>query len=173
MEESQIITGVVDVLTGKMTYEFTVKVRRVLPVEQPKRTLLDKLLRKPLPALVEPETERHFKIYPSVVINQYRIAGKAVSLPKELFDDATKMLAYVPVHLPAMCYIIAAAIQNNDLEPDPELISFLEKNLDNADIMQILGASLQGVNMLDFSSSIILMNAEAAILEMSPKDGSE
>ena len=186
MEDNQIIQSVVDVLTGKMTYQFTVPIRLIEPVVQPepimpsKQSLWDRLTGKEKPAVIYPpivhaETERSFTIYQSVVINQYRIAGKALSLPTDLYEDEVKMLSYVPEHLPTMCYIIAAAIQNNYKDPDPELIRFLEYNLDNIDVLQILAASMQAANMQAFLTSIVLMNGMATILnpKTSPQDGSE
>jgi hypothetical protein len=175
MEDKLIIKGVTDALTGKLIYEFTVKVREVEPVKQPARSAWDKILRRPAPAPVEPETERDFQVYPCVVTNQYRIAGMAATLPTELFEDETSMLAYVSEHLPKMVYIIAAAIQNNYKEPDAELIQFLERNLDNLDVVNLLTVSLQGANMQSFLTSIVLMNGMAKILipETSPLDGRE
>lgn len=175
MEENQIIQGVVDALTGKVLYEFTIQVRHIEPVIQPKQKLWDRIGRKSVVAVIEPETERSFTIWPCVVSNQYRIAARANSLPKDLFDDDTKMFGYVQEHLPTMVYIIAAAVQNNYLEPDPDLITFFERNLDNLDIVQILAASLQGANMQSFLTSIVLMSGEAKILKpkTSPNEGSE
>jgi hypothetical protein len=175
IEENNIISAAVDTLTGKMLYKFTVKVRHVEAPPIPKVRFWDKIQgKKPVPPPA-PETERSFEICPCVAINQYRIAGVAVTLPSELFENATDMLAMVPEHLPKMIYIIAAAIQNNHLDPDPELIKFLERNLDNTDIVQILGASLQASNMQSFLTSIVLMNGVAKILKpkTSPLDGSE
>lgn len=174
MKDNQIIQAVVDALTGKVIYEFTIKVNHVEPVVKPKRSVLDWILRKPLPASPEPEIERSFHIKPCVVANQYRISAKALSLPVDLFEEEEKMLAYVPEHLPTMVYIIAAAVQNNYLEPDPELITFFERNLDNLDIAELLVASLQGTNMQSFLTSIVLMNGIASILKpkTSPIDGS-
>lgn len=175
MDSRQIIKGAVDELTGKMIYEFTIPVKHVEPAILPKRTLWDRVLRKPPPSIIEPETERSFQIYPCVAINQYRIAGEALTLPVDLLEDETQALTYVPEHLPTMIYIIAAAIQNNYLEPDKELIQFLERNLDNIDILKILAASLQNANMQSFLTSIVLMNGMASILkpEANPIDGRE
>jgi hypothetical protein len=177
MEDYKIIQSVVDSLTGKMTYEFTVPIRVVQPVKQPKRAFWDWVRRKPKPDAVEPERERSFKIYQCIVANQYRIAAKALSLPVDLYenDEEDRMLSYVPEHLPTMIYIIAAAVQNNHLEPDPELIQFFERNLDNTDIEQLLAASLQATNMQSFLISIVYMNGMANILKpkASPQDGSE
>lgn len=169
MIEKDIISSAVDALTGKMIYSFTL--RNKLP-KQVKRTIRDWLMRRPI---VEPVLDRKFDIYPAVVANQYRIAAKALSLPKDLFDDATMMLAYVPDHLPTMVYIIASAIQNTYEEPAAELIEYLERNADNIDIAQALGASLQATNMQSFSISIVLMNGMATFLKpkASPHDGSE
>ena len=165
MTDNQIITAAVDALTGKTIYEFD-----VVNLNPSKRTLLDKLLRKPL----APQS-RHFVIKPTVVANQYRIASKSLSLPVDLFEDQSKMLAYVPQHLPTMIYIIAAAITNTRDEPSSELIAYLEDNLDNLDVLQILAASLQSANMQSFLISITLMNGLAKILTTSvnPLDGSE
>lgn len=167
MEDKNIISAVVDALTGKVIYKFSVPVRYI-----PERSLFDRLLRKPN----NQEKERHFEIWPCVVANQYRIAGKAITLPTELYEDSTKMLLHVNDHLPTMVYIIAAAIQNDHLEPAADLIQFIERNFDNEDIYQALLASLQGQNLQSFLNSIVLMNAQAEILDpkkTSPVDGSE
>lgn len=169
MIENDLISSAVDALTGKMIYSFTL--RNKLP-ENSKHTIWDWLMRRPM---AETVLERKFDIYPAVVANQYRIAAKALSLPKDLFDDATMMLAYVPDHLPTMVYIIASAIQNTYEEPEAELIEYIERNADNIDIAQALGASLQATNMQSFSISIVLMNGTATFLKpkASPLDGSE
>lgn len=174
MKDNQIIQAVVDTLTGKVIYEFTIRVNHIEPVVPTKQSFLDRVLRRPAPTDPEPETERSFQIRPCIVANQYRISAKALSLPVDLFGEQEKMLAYVPEHLPTMVYIIAAAIQNNHLEPDPALITFFERNLDNLDVVELLVASLQGTNMQSFLTSIVLMNGTAKILEpkSSPLDGS-
>lgn len=165
MTDNQIITAAVDALTGKTIYEFD-----VVNINPSKRTLLDKLLRKPL----APQSRR-FVIKPTVVGVQERIAASALSLPTDLFEDQSKMLAYVPEHLPTMIYIIACAIENREEEPDSELLHYLKWNLDNLDVLQILAASLQQANMQSFLISITLMNGLAKILQVSvnPLDGSE
>jgi len=170
MQGNQIIKKAVDTLTGKIIYSFTIKNKTP---EVPKRTLWDWILRKPK---VEPILSRDFEIYPCVVANQYRIAGEAITLPTDLFEDEGKTLTqHVPVHLPTMIYIIAAAIQNNYKEPEAELIEYLERNMDNIDISQTLVASLQAANMEAFTISIVLMTGASKILEpkSSPQDGSE
>lgn len=169
MIDYDIISSAVDALTGKQIYSFTIKNKHPQTI---RRKFFDWLLRKPI---VQPTLERTFDIYPTVVANQYRIAAKALSLPKDLFDDATLMLAYVPVHLATMVYIIASAIQNTYEEPEAELIEYIERNADNIDIAQALGASLQATNMQSFSISIVLMNGTATFLnpKASPQDGRE
>ncbi|WP_114937578.1 hypothetical protein [Mucilaginibacter endophyticus] len=175
IEENNIISGAVDTLTGKLLYKFTVKVRHIEAMKIKPPTLWDRIrgINGEVEAL--PELERSFEIWPCVAVNQYRIAGVAVTLPSELFENSTDMLAFVPEHLPKMIYIIAAAVQNDYREPDPELIQFFERNLDNIDIVQILSASLQAANMQSFLTSIVLMNGVAKILKpkTSPADGSE
>lgn len=181
MQDKQIISAAVDALTGKKILSFTLINKVPDKIERPKpiqRTFLDKLFRRPiveLPSVVEPILSRTFDIYPCVVANQYRIAGKALSLPDDLFEDQSIMLAYVPEHLPTMVYIIAAAITNTYEEPTDELIQYLERNLDNEYLMSVLAASLQQTNMQAFTISITLMNGVAKILtpEVSPLDGSE
>ena len=175
MEDIKIIQGAVNALNEESIYEFTVRVVDVEPVIQPRRTLWDRITRKPLPTPIEPETHRTFKIYESVVSNVYRIAGKAVSLPIDIFEEEEKMLAYVPEHLPTMIYIIAAAIQNNHKEPDAELIRFLERNLTNSAVAKLLVSAMFNTNMQAFLISIVSMQAMASIVKpkTSPIDGNE
>ena len=181
MTDNQIITAAVDALTGKTIYEFDLVNRtyKFIPTPpDPKRTVLDKVFFRPIIKAEVPtqmEKSRHFVIKPTVVANQYRIASKSLSLPVDLFEDQSKMLAYVPEHLPTMIYIIAAAITNTRDEPNSELITYLEDNMDNIDVLQVLAASLQSANMQSFLISITLMNGLAKILQVSvnPLDGSE
>lgn len=181
MDDNQIISAAVDALTGKMIYSFTLvnKCPEYPPViPDPKRTIWDKLFRRPIVKAVQlpqPDLERTFEIWPCVAANQLRIAAKALSLPVDLFDKQAKMLAYIPEHLPTMIYIIAAAVQNNFKEPEQELITYIERNIDNLDIMHVLGASLQNTNMEAFTHSIVLMSGPARIVQpkASPLDGRE
>lgn len=175
MTDNQIITAAVDALTGKTIYEFDIENRSYKFIPTPEQTVWQRLLRKPIVEPTQVEKSRHFVIKPTVVANQYRIASKSLSLPVDLFEDQSKMLAYVPQHLPTMIYIIAAAITNTRDEPSSELIAYLEDNLDNLDVLQILAASLQSANMQSFLISITLMNGLAKILTTSvnPLDGSE
>lgn len=154
MTPNQIITSAVDALTGKPLFKFTLQTK-VLP----KYDFIDWWLRKP-----RPQAQREFEIHPCVVGNQYRIAAKALTLPQELFEEASDALSMVPEHLPTMVYIIASAITNSHLEPPASLIQYLERNMDNLDILEALGASLQATNMQSFSTSIVLMRGMKKIL---------
>lgn len=175
MTDNQIISAAVDALTGKTIYEFDVENRSYKFIPTPKQTTWQRLLRKPIVEPIQMEKSRHFVIKPTVVGVQERIAASALSLPTDLFEDQSKMLAYVPEHLPTMIYIIACAIENREEEPDSELLHYLKWNLDNPDVLQILAASLQSANMQSFLISITLMNGLAKILQVSvnPLDGSE
>lgn len=164
---NQIISAAVDTLTNKMVYSFTLVNKTP---EKVKRTFWERLMRKPVK---EVELSRSFNIYPCVVVNQYRIAAKAQSLPLELFEEQSLMLSLVPEHLPTIVYIIAAAIQNNKHEPEKSLITYIEDNIDNEEILDVLSASLQQANMQSFMNSIVLMNGVAKVLKTSPIDGSE
>lgn len=166
MHENQIIRAAVDALTGKVVHSFTLR-NRVLELKR--RSFFQWLLRRKNKVVFE----RTFNISPCVVANQYRIAAKALTLPIEVFEDYATMLRYVPEHLPTIIYIIAAAITNTYEEPDSELIEYLERNLDNEDVLEILSASLQATNMQSFLTSIVLMNGVAKVLKTSPQDGRE
>lgn len=175
MNENFILKSVTDTLTGKKIHEITVRIR--VPEKAPvaKRSLLDRLLRRPKPAPVEPETHRTFEIWPCVVKNQYRIAGNAAMLIDGLHDDHSENIQFIEENLPIVAYIVAAAIQNNHLEPEPSLIEFIENNFDGDDLYLALRASFDNYCMQSFSNSIVLLKGTVTVLKpkASPKEGSE
>lgn len=175
MEEKNILSAITDTLTGKPVYKLTVPVKWLPLTPKPKRSFWDWLTRKPLPEQPEVETERTLIFAPCVVANQYRVAGAAAQLPEELFEDQSYNLRLLSEHQPTIVYIIAAAIQNNHLEPEQELITFIERNLDGLDLVNALVASFQSLNMEAFTNSIVLMRGTVTILKLktSPDDGSE
>lgn len=164
-ENRKIISAAIDTLTGRVLFTLRIPVRWT-----PKRKWWDFRKRKV-------ETERVYEIWPTVVCNQFRIIGKALTLPDEVYEEATQMFPLFAEHQRTMLYIVAAAIQNNHLEPDSELILFLERNLPGEDIYEALHASLQQVNMQAFFDSIVLMKGTVNIVspreKASPLDGSE
>ncbi|RYF26555.1 MAG: hypothetical protein EOO42_01250 [Flavobacteriales bacterium] len=165
-EENKIISAAIDTLTGKLLFTLKIPVRW-----KPKRKWWQLFKNK------NDETVRVYEIWPCVVANQFRIAGKALTLPAEIFDDANLLFPIFEQHQKTMVYIIASAIQNNHLEPDKKLIEFLTNNLPGEDIFNVLQASLQSVNMQSFFDSIVLMNGLVKIVSQSqkssPLDGSE
>lgn len=175
LQEQNIYPAVTATLNEKPKYEITIPLT-VLP-EPPKRTILDRIMRKPVP---EPETERTFVIYPCKVCNMYRVAGVAARLPSEL-KGGTYSEVYLPLihaHLKDVVYVVAAGIQNNREEPAPDLIRFIEDNFDAIDLFNTLQPVLENVNMEAFFNTIVLMKGAVDILrpkkeKTSPKDGSE
>ncbi len=105
----------------------------------------------------------------------YRVAGNAVLLVDKMYEDHADNFQFVNDNLPLITYIVAAAIQNNHLEPEPELIEFIENNVDGEDLYTMLLAAFNNSCMKDFSNSIVLMRGTVTILtpKASPKDGSE
>lgn len=176
MNENEIYSAVADVLTDKPN-SIVIPVRWVPEAIPYKRTLWEKISRKPIPALPTTELYRQFDIYPCVVANMYRIIGRAVSLPGELLEGelTETVMPFIPEHLPNIVYIIGAAIQNNHLEPDPELLLFIERNFNNRQIFEALYASVEGLGLQDFMNSIVLAKGTIKIMKpkTSPKDGSE
>lgn len=175
MQDNQIIQKSVSILNDDLIHEFDVVIREpVMPIVS-RRTFWDKLTKKTIPDISQPETVRHFEIYEGSVATVLRISGKAGTLPVDLFEEEEKMLAYAPEHLPTMIYIIAAAVQNTAKEPDPELIKFFTENLTNKAVARLMAAALLSTNMPDFLTSIVSVQWMASILKpkASPLDGSE
>lgn len=172
MQEKEILQGIADTITGK---PFTITIPIICKPEQPKRTLLERLLRKPLPP--EPPKERVITISPCVVANMYRVAGRACSLPEEIISGSLTeaVLPLIPVHLPNIVYIVAAGIQNDHLEPDPELITFIERNFEQDQLFECMYEAIEGLKLQSFLNSIVLAKGTVKILqpETSPNDGSE
>jgi len=166
MEDKQVLKEIANTLTSAPLYSMDVVVKWQSP-----RSLWDKI-RHPRH---QPESIRTLTFYPAVVANQYRIAGEAALLPDEIYQDDSFNVGLVVEHLPRIVYMIACAIQNDHLEPDPALLLFLERNLTGSQLRDALVASFQTLNMEAFTDSIILMKGTVKILTpetMSPKDGS-
>lgn len=167
MEESRILKSITDTLTGKKVHQITVPVKWV-----PKKPWWKRLsFRKTVI-----ETHRTFDIWPCIVSNQYRIAGNAALLIEGLYDDHSSNIKFINDNQPIVAYIVASAIQNNHLEPDPELIDFISNNFDGEDLYTALQASFDNLGMQAFSSSIVLLKGTVQVLipeQTSPNDGSE
>jgi hypothetical protein len=165
MKDRDILAGISDVITDK-PYSFIVQINN--PV-RPKRTLLQ-ILKKESPDI---ETEREIIIRPSVVGTMFRIAGASAKLP-DLDNLKTVGLDLIPKYMPDILYIVAAAIQNNDSEPDKKLIKFIEQNFTQNQIFLALYKSIEGVGLQSFINSIVLASATTEVLRpASPQDGSE
>lgn len=180
MTENEIIGGAANALTEKPKFVITIPIT-VLPEPEPipKRTLLDRLSRKPLPIPKHVEKERTLVFYPCKVANIHRIAAKSLELPDEaLINDVRADLLPLLAdqkNLGNIIYIIAAAIQNNHMEPSEELQSFLLLNMDHEDMFLCLHYALGNSGMKSFLNSIVLVRGLITILkpEASPLDGSE
>jgi hypothetical protein len=173
MEDKFILKSITDTLTGKKVHEFTVPIR-VPGTATYIRSFWDKVLfRKG--DLVKPETSRTFEIWPCVVKNMYRVAGNSALLADNLHDDHSENIKLVNDNMPIIAYIVASAIQNNKFEPAPELVEFLEDNMDAEDMYKALQAAFDNAGMQSFSNSIVLMKGTETILKIktSPNDGSE
>jgi hypothetical protein len=176
MEDKIILKSIADTFTEAPVFQMRVPVRVVQPIQPIKRTWIDRLLRKPIPISPDPETYRDFVIYPCVAANMIRIAGQAALLSEAIYEDNSENLVkLVPEEMPFMIYIIAAAIQNNHLEPDPELIEFIKINMSGRQIKEALFASFDALEMEAFTDSIVLLKGRVKIInpETSPEDGSE
>ena len=168
MEERQILKSVTDTLTGKKIHTLTVPVKWI-----PKLPWYKRLIGAKNPYAV---TSKTFDIWPCVVSNQYRIAGNAAMLTDGLCEVHSDNIKFLIQNQPIVVYVVACAIQNNHLEPDPSLIQFIENNFDKDDLYIALRASFSNLGMEAFSNSISLLKGTVNILkptELSPKDGSE
>ncbi len=131
----------------------------IVPVRVQKRSLLDRLLRRPV------ETERTLTFYPCVVANQYRVVDACMQLPNELWQQEYLNLPLLFEHQTRIVYIVAAALQNNYLEPSPALIKFLERNLSGEQLSEALAASVKALCLNSFLESIVLLKPTARILD--------
>jgi len=169
MEERHILKEIANTITDAPLHTMVIPIRSA-----PKRLIwqrvFDFIVRK------SKETHRILTFYPSVVANQYRIAGEAALLPESIYAEHGMNISFIPEHQKRIVYMVAASIQNNHLEPDPELIKFIERNMTGDQLLEALVASYQTLNMEAFTNTIVLMNGRVAILkptETSPKEGSE
>jgi hypothetical protein len=183
MQDNQIISALAEVLTEKPRYQFKIPIREPkiqAPYIAPNRSFWDKITRKPIANVPDPEPieyVRNFVVYPPVVNNMYRIAGRSANLPVEVLKGkvAEIVLPLILTYKDDIVYIIAAGIQNTKREPDRELIEFIEDNFDGEDLFNCLQAVLGGEWMQHFFNSIALAKGTIKILDpnASPQDGSE
>ena len=190
MTEKEIIGRAADALTEKAKFSITIPVSwypelpTPEPLPIPKITFVDKILRKTLPVIApdplpELETERELVFYPCKVANMSRIARTALLLPEEMLSEELNA-AVLPLiadgsHLDNMIYIIAAAVQNNHMEPSNDLITFIKMNMDHEDMFLCMHQAFGSLGMQSFLNSIVLAKGTITVLkpEASPQDGSE
>ncbi|WP_443945605.1 hypothetical protein ACJVDH_00405 [Pedobacter sp. AW1-32] len=172
MQDNEILHAITETITDKPVYTTTVSIKRPVPI--PKRSIWDRLRKKPI---IKQETERTFTINPCVVGNMYRIAGKAIDLPDEVFQGTISevVLPLIYKHINDIVYIIAAGIQNDRDEPDQELINFIKDNFESQDLFDALQPVLENIGMQSFLNTIALAKGSVKILKpkASPLDGSE
>jgi hypothetical protein len=157
MEQREILSAISDTFTDKPKHEFTVPITNF--------TWLDRVLFR---------KKRKFVIYPCVVANSVRIAGRVVLLPDELkgAEVGTDITKIIHEHSADIVYIVACAIQNNRREPKQWLIDFISNNLSNEDLYLPLYYSIDAVGMQSFLNTIVLVR-NITILKTSPLDESE
>jgi len=185
MQDKEILSGVADAFTDKPKGTITVQIRKpIMPEqpptpEQPKYTWLDRLLGKPkpnpvLPEPIQPELERTITIHPCVVANSARIAGRLVLLPEEIKQGGMNeiMLPLLAAHQQDITYAVAAGVQNDRHEPQPDLIAFIEDNFDQWQLYEALHYTIEALGLQSFLNSIVLGKG-VTILNPSPADESE
>jgi len=165
LTEDNIISGAGEAMAGKDPFKITI------PIAEPKRSFWKWIIRKPV------EKERTFMFSPCKVGNMFRIAAKAVTLPKEIIQgqQSEVLLPLFAEHLNTIIYIVAAAVQNNKYEPKKELIQFIHDNMDHEDLYTCMLYSLDNVGLDSFLSTIALAKGTIQVLKpkVSPLDGSE
>ena len=157
MEEKEILSAIADTFTDKPRHEFEVPITNF--------TWWDRILFR---------KKRKFTIYPCVVANSVRIAGRVVLLPDEIKqgDVGSDINKIIHEHSRDIIYIVACAIQNNRYEPEKWLIDFIANNFTNEQLYLPLYYSLDAVGMQSFLNTIVLAKG-VTILKTSPIDGSE
>lgn len=145
----------------KPVYSLTVPVTWT-PKE--KRSFLNWLTRRPTPPAA---TEKTFTFTLSVVANMTRIAKVAMNLPQELFGNTAEEMLMDKIQECSkdMVYIIAAGIQNNRLEPDPELMTFIENNFDSKSLHEAFQITIAQLGLYYFMRSIVLISGSSSILK--------
>lgn len=120
---------------------------------------LERLLRKP--------TSRTFTIYRTRVCNMGRAAAIANRIKLEgeigtLSDLVSVTMPLIHEYKDDVVKLIACCIQNNNSEPDSDLIKFLDRNM-NADMMnEILSVCLWNLGLQSFLSAIISIKGTSA-----------
>jgi len=172
MTDQQNISEAVESLIGKKPFKLIIPI--ISPDPLPKRSLLDKILRKPLR---EVENQREIVITSCVVGNMFRIANRALLLPTEIYGEATfdTIIPIIKDHIADVTYIVACSIQNNEHEPDENLIRFINNNFIVDNLYDCFFQALDHMGMQSFLNSIVLARGTVQILNpsASPLDGRE
>lgn len=186
--EDKIISASVDTFLEKAKYTLTVPLlepithyKEQIPIYK-EQNWFERLTRKPKEVIEQDpeidwiETERSFTIYPCKAANMARIARTALTLPLEIegYYKSDTILPLIDQHLDTVLYVVAAGIQNNQHEPDPQLIEFLRINCDAIDLLHAAYYVMENVNMESFSNTTVLIRGAISIIKKTgPIDRSE
>ncbi len=148
----------------KHIYQMIVPIRFNDPIRRNARSILYGLLLRPVPPTPEAEKERTLTFYPAVIANSSRIARECALLPNQIYEDAVASMSLLYEHQSRIVYIVAAALQNNHLEPDAKLIKFIERNLSGEELAEAFMASVAALNLEGFYKSILLVRPDVKII---------
>lgn len=152
LNEKEILQSVADTITDKGT---------VIEIDVKAQNRLERFLMK----IGWAPTKRTFHLKPLVVGNMYRIAGKTLNIPDDLFSGGLiqGLMQGIGHHTKDLAYIVATGIQNNKKEPTKALIEFVEYNCTMEDIYTILNAVLNKMDVENFLNSIALIKGADAL----------
>lgn len=147
ISENEITGASVDIFLEKAKYTFLIPLSEPVITYKP-QLWWQKWLRKPKQVQSQ-ETERSFTIYPCKAANMARIAGVALSLLEDVNTGIApdKRIQLVNNQITNMLYTAVAGIQNNQHEPDPELIQFLRNNCDAIDLCRAAHYIVENENL--------------------------
>ena len=114
--------------------------------------------KKLLKAAITTDEVRTVEFTTCMACNMKRIVSAALLLPDELFGVKLKDIALPQINnnLDKLIYIVAAGIQNNSKEPEPELIDFVKNNFDHEQLLEGFNYTINQLGMQSFVGCLVI-----------------
>jgi hypothetical protein len=156
----RIFNGIAETSETSETLKVDVK-------NQPALTWWDKVLIK-YGRKQKPKEFHEFEIRPMLVGNRYRISTRVEGIPEEVLKTDFVKLLMTPAYITIGIYCAAVGIQNDEHEPDEELLNIIRYQFDDTDLFHALDKIFKTIAVKDFINSIILMKGTSVLNVQEP-----
>ncbi len=159
----EIVKAAIDNLTGEQIFEFSI-------TEKAPKIRWWQFWKKQ-----QEDTVHTFKIFPTLLGTQRRIASLGFDLINKEFTDESEIIKVIPDNTPILINVLGLFITNSKEWPSEKLLDLLEWHLTNERMKEIIAACIVSMRLEGFMSSTVLIAGmpQALIPKTGPNDGSE